>query len=240
MKTINKLFALFAILTLVFVLGCDETTENADVYDAQDCLNRLSTADESNPAALQVCLNKLGSANSPQALALECSIRLMQGGLTTSKIINSFKLQDDPGYSGESGLILTLAYKNGSPDNLTAATNAQQVCKSSGQQGLIGIAGMMVTGTVVAEFAGLSDNPSPGAISTALSNCAQPSGGGGCSSAQKQAIAQAAVSIADDYCGTENDSAVCVDFNTAVQQNTTNGVVNSEALADAILGSIGS
>ena len=53
-------------------------------------------------------------------------------------------------------------------------------------------------------------------------------------------VRHAAVGVAEDYCGSDNDSEVCLDFNAAVTSNTNpDGSVNQEALANQLLALLG-
>ncbi|GEM_PF-4314183 len=225
MNKLRLLLTALVVSSLGFLVNCSETTENADVFAAQKCLNDLTAAEESNTALLQACADKLGSASSSEAQTLRCSIALMQGGLTTNQIIESFKAEDDTA-NGQGGLILSLSY-NGTVDQ---AVEAQELCDASGNQGLIGIAGFMVMGTAICGGV-CPSNPNASTITSLLNSCASS-----CSAAQETAIANAAVSVADDYCGEEGDSESCQEINGVIDANTNaDGSINASTLVDALM-----
>ncbi len=198
-----------------FLTACENEDQNK-VALAQQCLDQVTDATFSTATS---CLNHLGSLDTQQANILRCSIALVSGGLTTSRIMNSFESLNS-GDAGESAFIalLTMESSGGASGALTIATNAASYCNATDDKGLMFLGNMAVLGTTLAtdvggiDFTNINESTLTSGISAAVTACA--SGGGSC---DRDLIGTAVLVLGDSYCeGSYADEGVCQEINQAV------------------------
>lgn len=230
----KKIFLFLTLGAALTLTACDD--DQNKVAQAQKCLDQVTDA---NPSAASACLNYINGVNSQQANILKCSITLVSGGLTTSRVMNSFNNLN----SGDSTEVafMTLLTMQASTNNASAALaiaqQAASYCNSTGDKGLMFLGNMAVMGTSLSasipgiDFSNISEATltNSGNLTTALSNCQS-----GSPSCDKAAIGNAAIVLSGSYCaGPEADKGVCQEVNTAVA-----GGASAEAISDLLLSNL--
>ncbi len=197
-----------------FTVGC-ENEESNNLAKAQDCLDKITDA---NYSTADTCLSFIAKYDSQQANILKCSIHLVDGGLTTSKVMQAYKSLSDNTYTDkEAAYISVLALETGK------AAAAKPFCESSQLKGLIYISNLSVLASAMADtLAGIgydptdpTDMPTQGEIDTMLANC-QP-GGASIPPCDTAAIGESVISVGSSYCTTSNsDNEICQQISDAI------------------------
>lgn len=217
--TLRKALMLTLTLSLssFLFLGC-ESAEVRDIAKAQKCLDDVP---QTAPAQADSCFAYVEKYSSQQANILKCSIKLTAGGLNTEKITKAYEASKDTSLSNSSSVFVGfLALDNPTTTGYANAIAAYDYCERSEVSGLLFIAGLAKTATVLARINGGSfnlDDPAAteAAVSAILQNCAD-----GTTSADQCDLTEIGNTIADlsdVYCaGASSDADVCEDINGAI------------------------
>ncbi len=221
----NNILKVLLAAVLLSTLACKEES----LFDAQACLNRV---DENVQADVLACLNGVQNLNSPEANAIKCSILLTAGGITTARMVNAFKQQDS---GSESSMMTDFSFnKYPTPtENKTKATEARDICKLSGEKGLIGISSFSSIGTLLCKGALTCSNASPAAVNTLLDDCATLNN---CSQADKDEIGETVIVMNEVYCsGANTESTECQTLSSALVGLTDAQLADPAIVADTVL-----
>ncbi len=213
--------SLSAAVALVFLttglLGCENKDLDA-LAQGQQCLDRAS-----EPIEAENCRQFVEGKTGPQAMALACSIEFMAGGLTTKKILDAVKAQDDATDNKEANLMMVLAL-----NDLDTAKDAVQFCNQSGVGGLIYLANLSLIGTTLASSIGFisvdGTPPTQAQIDDALDKCKSSD-----PSCEPEVIGEAALVLSESYCSGK-DSEICKDIQEAVARGATAEDIGRELL----------
>ncbi|MCH2532927.1 MAG: hypothetical protein MK008_00625 [Bdellovibrionales bacterium] len=236
--------AILLLALLAFATGCEDEAKSK-IYDAQACLDNL---DETVPytdlrTAADACQNKLGTVTTQEANTIRCSARLLMGGMTANRFAKAADQMD--GASNEAALISVLSLKGIGSSTADKQTDAKDLAKSmfnactnSGVPGLVYIAGLSLTGTVMTNTVTLNCNGNPNAsldecsedeLITQADQIVSDCQSGSC---EPESIGQAAVAISDAYCtGDKAEEDICVDIEAAI----TAGGGNSSTIGEQLL-----
>ncbi len=211
------------ILLIVTVVSCNKNEQNQEdqVAQAQSCLDKVP---DSDPSQANNCLPPISNLTSQQAYILKCSITLIAGGLTTSKVVAAYQAFEDASSNKAAILIGAFALSSG------VAEQAAPFCNLSGQDGLIYIAQLSVAGSVLTSVIPGYD-PASGAIPTqtqiqsAISTCTS----GGCDDSQ---LGSAVITVGQTYCNVSGaNPTVCGPINQAIASA---GTSNPAGVAQAL------
>ncbi|MEK6555236.1 MAG: hypothetical protein AABZ31_08350 [Bdellovibrionota bacterium] len=186
----NKLTKILVLLVCGAIVtttlsSCEEEEDNK-VAKAQKCLNDLT--DASSDAEAQACMDKISGIESTGAYTIRCSATFFMGGLTTSKIVDAFKLHSDAAANEKEAVLI----ENLSLSSTAEANAAYDFCEKTGIPGLLKIAALVQIGTMVSSQAG-------GDISAQIDACiANPGTNPG--ECDLTSIASSALVLADSYC----------------------------------------
>lgn len=234
--------AILSLALLAFATGCEDEAKSK-IYDAQACLDNL---DETVPytqlrTAADACQNKLGTVTTQEANTIRCSARLLMGGMTANRFAKAAD-QMDGATSNEAALISVLSLKGIGSNTSEKQTDAKDLAKSmfnactnSGVPGLVYIAGLSLTGTVMTnsitigcgggDMTQCTESELVTEADTIVSDCIS----GSC---EPESIGQAAVAISDAYCtGDKAKEEICVDIDAAI----TAGGGNSSTIGQQLL-----
>ena len=234
--------ALISLALLAFATGCEDDAKSK-IYDAQACLDNL---DETVPytqlrTAADACQNKLGTVTSQEANTIRCSARLLMGGMTANRFAKAAD-QMDGASSNEAALISVLSLKgigSNTPEKQTDAKNLAKsmfnACTNSGVPGLVYIAGLSLTGTVMTNSIAIGcgggdmTQCTEEQLVTEADNIVNTCISGSC---EPESIGQAAVAISDAYCtGDKAKEEICTDIEAAIQA----GGGNSSSIGEQLL-----
>lgn len=219
--------AILSVVLLAFAAGCEDDAKSK-LYDAQACLDNLdeTVAYTDLRASAQVCENKLGAMTSQESSTIRCSARLLMGGMTAARFAKAVD-QMDGSSSNEAALISVLSLKGqGSStaekqsDAKTLAKSMFSACTNSGIPGLVYVAGLSLTGTVMTnsiaigcgggDMTACTEEELANEADTIVSDCIA----GSC---EPESIGDAAIAISDSYCvGDKKDEEICTDIAAAI------------------------
>ncbi|NQZ01374.1 MAG: hypothetical protein HRT45_11990 [Bdellovibrionales bacterium] len=222
-----------AVICLSFnaLVGCEDEELSA-IAEAQSCLDSIpididQTEDDKGLSRGTIwqkavdCADPIEKYDSQQASIIKCGAYLTGGGIDTSRILDAAQALNDGGSNSESIYLaaLTLNRPDETEANTTLAQQAQSACNKTKLDAYIFLGNMAATGTALsAAFGGAGipnlDDPSsidPADIDQAINDCVGDS-------ACEETIAEAAVEIADTYCGSSagQDDEVCSDIQDAI------------------------
>lgn len=237
LKIAILLLALTALIT-----GCEDDAKSK-IFDAQACLDNLdeNVGYEQLRTAADACQNKLGTVTSQEANTIRCSARLLMGGMTANRFAKAAD-QMDGSSSNEAALISVLSLRGvggTTPERQTDAKDLAKsmfnACTNSGVPGLVYIAGLSLTGTVmtnsIAVGCGGGDMTqcNEQELINEADNIVSACQSGGC---EPESIGQAAVAISDAYCtGDKAEEEICTDIEAAISA----GGGNSSTIGEQLL-----
>lgn len=224
MKALKFGFLFTAIvLTGAFTTGCEivggEGDEVRDISKAQRCLDDVP---QNAASTAESCFEYVAKYDSQQANILKCSIILTSGGLNSSKLNAAYQAGKDSNLTNPSSVYISyLALDNPTTTGKTKADAAYPFCVKSEVSGLMFIAGLAKTGTLLASLNGGSfDINDPNSTSTnvgqILDDCANTGmhGGNSCDLAE---VGNTLVDVSEAYCaGTSSDKKICDKVEAAI------------------------
>ncbi|NCN95612.1 MAG: hypothetical protein GW917_02720 [Bdellovibrionales bacterium] len=204
-----------ALLVLAFT-GCEDA-EVKDMAQAQQCLDAVPA---SAPQDAENCFAYVSAYDSQQANILKCSIKITSGGLSTQKIAEAYKAADSSTLTNKEAVYIAyLALdKPNASGGYSLAQQAYPFCVKSQVSGLIFIAGLVQTASMIASVTGATfdlNNPAAAqtAINTALQNCIA---GAGCNMNE---VGTTLATLSTVYCASpSSDLGVCTDVNSAITE----------------------
>ncbi len=212
-KHINRQFLLFAIssVALSFVLvSCSKEKDIDKISDAQSCLDKASSSD------VDTCVAKVDGLSSQGAFLIRCVGKFMKEGFTSpSKIAGAISnLNGGSGSTQSTAVMAALAFKAESTSALNSASAQQALnyCNIANSKGLILLAGLSQTATVLADLGlGSTTNLS----GTDLKNLMGTLQG---NTTATTAVGSAVVSIYETNCTSGNSTTgnFCQQFSSAV------------------------
>lgn len=221
---------------LFFTTGCEDDAKSK-LYDAQACLDKLD--DTVTLATLrsgaEACQAKLGTLTSKDANTIRCSARLLMGGMTTTRFAKAADQMSGSG-SNEAKLISVLSLRGTSTSDAKAlAREMFNACTNSGVPGLVYIAGLSLTGTVMTnsvtvtcgggDVSACTEQDLIDEADSILADCQS----GSC---EPESIGEAAVAISGAYCtGDKAEEKICTDIEAAILA----GGGSSSAIGDKLL-----
>src|SRR5262245_32876876 len=103
MKTIVALLVVCAGLS---ILTSCETEESNDLAKAQDCMDKINSA---NYATADRCMAYVAKYDSQQANILKCAISFLDTGLTTDKVVAAYQALSQSAASNDAVFMTALA-----------------------------------------------------------------------------------------------------------------------------------
>jgi hypothetical protein len=223
MKAWQKILTLMVIgLGLIALNGCEDEESN-DLAKAQKCMDNISSANYADAAA---CFDFVAKYDSQQANILKCSIKFLQGGLTTDRVVNAYKALATATVvtSNEAVFMTALAL-----DPSSLATDAEVYCEKSGLKGLIYLANLAVVGSTLFDIGnaigGTYDPNDPSAappsdaeVAAIVADCV-PGGPETCGGIPGgyDTIGASVITLSESYCtGSNATSEVCTTINAAI------------------------
>lgn len=203
-----KKFALILIMaTLALAIGCAESQEDKDLEALRACVDsatRLALTNQAAAAVTQanVCDGIYTSKNltSKDAKQISFGILLIQQQ-KMSQISNMVTTMSSGGSANVNSLNGALTYL--AFDTSSNALKAKTLGDSLGGGAQV-LGGLIYMATTLQSFAGgAASFDTAGEVKTAITNCI--TGGSQCTSAQKDAIAAAAIAYKDGACATSAD-----------------------------------
>jgi len=205
-----------ALLVLTFT-GCEDA-EIKDMAQAQQCLDAVPA---SSPQDASNCFAYVSAYDSQQANILKCSIKITSGGLSTQKIAEAYKAADSSTLTNKEAVYIAyLALdKPNASGGYSLAQQAYPFCVKSQVSGLIFIAGLVQTASMISSITGATfdiNNPTAAqsAINTALQECID-----GTKTCNMTEVGTTLSTLSTVYCASpSSDLGVCTDVNSAITE----------------------
>lgn len=230
-KYLSKQFLLFAVssVALSFVLvSCSKEKDIDKISDAQTCLD-TATASE-----VDACVAKVDGLSSQGASLIRCVGKFMKEGFTSpSKIAGAISnLNGGSGSNQSTAVMAALAFKAESTSALNSASAQQALtyCNEASSKGLILLAGLSQTATVLADLGlGSTTNLSGDALKTLMGTLQG-------NTVATTAVGTAVVSIYQTNCTSGNTTTgnFCQQFSSAVT-SVSGGTSNPAAVGAKIM-----
>ncbi len=227
----SKQFLLFAVssVALSFVLvSCSKEKDIDKISDAQTCLD-TATASE-----VDTCVAKVDGLSSQGASLIRCVGKFMKEGFTSpSKIAGAISnLNGGSGSNQSTAVMAALAFKAESTSALNSASAQQALtyCNEASSKGLILLAGLSQTATVLADLGlGSTTNLSGDALKTLMGTLQG-------NTVATTAVGTAVVSIYQTNCTSGNTTTgnFCQQFSSAVT-SVSGGTSNPAAVGAKIM-----
>ncbi|MCC6278049.1 MAG: hypothetical protein IT289_09060 [Oligoflexia bacterium] len=200
----NKHLLGFLVMALV-VSGC-ETGDDDKIQKARSCLDNAAKVAFTNAAQAQsdvaACSAQLGSVNTPEANRIRFGIFLIENQKLAriADFANAIKASAGTNRDG-----LTAGFPVLIVTNTTISQNGVNIAAGTGSTGIQTVASMIHVSTVMATSLGalnISASDTADQVYTKINNCA-----GGCSAAEKQALASAITTAQSSACADPSDNA---------------------------------
>jgi hypothetical protein len=222
--TWRKMVALTVIgLSILVLPGCEEEESN-DLAQAQDCMDKISSA---NWQTADKCMAYVAKYDSQQANILKCAIKFLDNGLTTDKVVAAYLALSQNAPSNDAVFMTALAMAT-----TADAEEARVYCNKSQLKGLIYLANLAVAGSALAEVGvalnlfmdgydptdpATIGNLTSGDVEDIIAACLPGSADPQCTSARLEAIGSAVEAISTSYCvGSNEDTEICQSVNAAI------------------------
>jgi hypothetical protein len=226
MTTKSILYPL-VILSLLTV-ACGKETDNDKVADAQSCLDTATAADA------DYCVSKVDGIETANAYLIRCAGKFVKEGFNDPTKLSTALSNlsgDSTGASGSTAMMAALTFKaeTTSALNSTSAQQALVYCQRANSTGLILLAGLTQTATVLADL-GLGTTTLDGAALQTLMGTLQND------PAAQAAVGTAVVSMYESNClnNSQAPGNYCQQFETAVSA-VPGGVSDPSAVGQQIM-----
>jgi hypothetical protein len=224
----------FLLILCFTLLACKQGATDSDkILDAQSCLDKAS-ADEAED-----CVAKVDGINSQAADLIRCSGKFVGEGFSDpSKLSTAMAnlTNSGNGTNGSTAMIAALAFtaESTETDNSNSAQDAFNFCTSAKAKGLILLAGLSQTATVLASLSASIDLSNPSSITgTNLQTAMSALIGNPTASA---AVGNAVVSMYSSNCTSGNSTTgnFCSQFQSVID-STSGGTSNPSAVGDKLM-----
>lgn len=227
--TVRSGFLALALTCAWILSGCSGAKDSDKIADAQNCLDTATATEAAN------CVSKVDGINSSAADLIRCVGKFVKEGFNDStKMANAItQLKNNGnGSNGSTAMMAALVFRAEATTALNSASVQQTLryCTSANSKGLILLAGLAQTSTVLTDIAGANPATLTGSdLQTIMAaNANNP--------AAQAAVGTAIVSIYSANCGTGQTTTgnFCQQFNSVVS-SVSGGVSNSSGVGQRVM-----
>lgn len=234
MKNKKLLFSFLAGVFILTLSSCKQGPKDSDkILDAQNCL------DSATAATVETCVQKVEGMDSQGAYLIRCVGKFVSEGFSNSSKIgtalDALKAGGN-GASGSTSMIAALAFTSQSTEsaNATSAETTLDYCNKAKSKGLVFLAGLAQTSTLLASLSAGIDLSDPSTINGANLLAAMTALAG--NPVAQTAVGSAIVSIYESSCapGQVTTGNYCEQFQSAVGA-VSGGITNPAGIGQQIM-----
>lgn len=146
-------------MILAIGAGCAKKTENDVIAEAQECLNKSTSATALN------CLSIVDGKTTTASYLIRCAAYVKEQGIAEpSRLVEIAKGMDSGGANGMATMMKWLAFSS-----VAKMDAAWAACSQSGSKGLVTLASMSRMATAMIDAAGqIGNNPTPEQVKTII------------------------------------------------------------------------